>query len=299
MLYVQLFGIIFVIIFFLIDGHKCIGEITFIPDEFQYNFNIRIPPDTNYEIQRKEIKNYKKDEIQHMMNIPDFPMKRIEDMADNFLGPNNTHTTYVAQNLEIHPVCTGKRIMTDMYYKNFEKTKDLGQGLQGFVSEFVNTENRSFSMVMKTYVFYGDLVMQLNAQYALNRLIPSFKLFGLLNSFDASELELMETGYMYDHRGAFCMMTDYVDGQEIGKNGMEGNLRNLNNNNKIRFIILLLRQLQVLHFSYNHYAILPRTPSFTDYTFTLYHGDLHSGNLIITPNGDPKLIDIGGPIWEG
>ncbi|KAI3383434.1 hypothetical protein SNEBB_000242, partial [Seison nebaliae] len=45
--------------------------------------------------------------------------------------------------------------------------------------------------------------------------------------------------------------------------------------------------------------ILPRTPSFTDYTFTLYHGDLHSGNLIITPNGDPRLIDIGAPIWEG
>ncbi|KAI3381873.1 hypothetical protein SNEBB_005453, partial [Seison nebaliae] len=287
MLYVQLFGIVFVIIFFFIDDHKCIGEITFIPDQFQYNFNIKIPPDTYHEILREEIKNNKKYEIHHMMNIPDFPMQRIGDMADNFLGPNNIHTTYVAQNLEIHHICTGKRIMTDMYYKNFQKTKYLGQGVQGFVSQFINTQNRSFSMVMKTYVYYGDLVMQLNAQYALNRLIPSFKLFGLLNSFDTSELELMDTGYMYDHRGAFCMMTDYVGGQEIGTYDMQSNLINLNNKNKIRLIILLLRQLQVLHFSYNHYAILPRTPSFTDYTFTLYHGDLHSGNLIITPNGDP------------
>ncbi|KAI3383948.1 hypothetical protein SNEBB_006857 [Seison nebaliae] len=273
----------------------CIEKITFIPDVLQYYFETGMRQSSSHERNRRRVIDTKKPEIELISKIPNFPncKLRMIEMTDKYLDPHAIHAVYEAHNIKKHAFCTTEE-SNRVRYHNYHKAIVLGKGVQGTVYKIVNREGRPPEAVMKTYDYHGDFIMQVNAQYALNRLIPSFQLLGVLRGVDKSKTRMRNDGYMYEVVGTSCMMTEYIRGVIIGGTS----LLTKQNKNKISFLILLLRQLQALHFSYNHYAIFPRTPSFTNYTFTLYHGDLHSHNLIVTENGDPRLIDIGAPIWK-
>ncbi|KAI3387286.1 hypothetical protein SNEBB_009432, partial [Seison nebaliae] len=283
----------------IINRCRCIQKITFIPYALQYDFQKRIPKMHGHDDSRQKMIDDKKPEMELMSKIANFPKLRITDMANKFLGRHVIHAVYEAQNIEIHPFCTsGPVTRARKKYHNYHKSDLLGEGAQGIVYKIVNPEGRPPKAVMKTYHYNGDFIMQLNAQYALNRLIPSFQLLGVLRGVDESKTAMLDQSYMYEVLGTYCLMTEFISGIQTSDISLSKDILNWRDKNKIRFIILLLRQLQVLHFSYNHYEIFPQTPSFTDYTFTLYHGDLHTDNLIVTRNGHPRLIDIGAPIWK-
>ncbi|KAI3380034.1 hypothetical protein SNEBB_005372, partial [Seison nebaliae] len=268
-------------------------KINVIPDALQYYFQAEIHESCSHERYRRMVIDMKKPEMKLMSKIKNFPKLRITEMTDKYLGRHVIHAVYEAHNIGKHKFCSSTESFRVRYH-NYHKANVLGKGVQGTVYKIVNPEGMPPEAVMKTYDYHGDFIMQLNAQYALNRLIPSFQLLGALRSVNISRNIMSNQGYMYEVVRTSCMMTEYIRGVVISDNS----LITKRNKQKFRFLILLLRQLQALHFSYNHYAIFPRTPSFTNYTFTIFHGDLHSDNLIVTENGDPRLIDIGAPIWK-
>ncbi|KAI3385107.1 hypothetical protein SNEBB_011481 [Seison nebaliae] len=149
----------------------------------------------NHERYRIRTIDTKKPEMELMSKIKNFPKLRTTDMTNKYLGRHVIHAVYEAQNIEKHSFCnSADSLSVRRDYHNYHKIRVLGEGVQGTVYKIINQEGIPPEAVMKTYHAYGDFIMQVNAQYALNRLIPSFQLLGVLRSVNESNIIMRNAG---------------------------------------------------------------------------------------------------------
>ncbi|KAI3380035.1 hypothetical protein SNEBB_005373 [Seison nebaliae] len=180
---------------FIINHCGCLKKITFIPDALQYDFETEMRESPKHETYRRRTIDTKKPEMELMSKIKNFPKLRTTDMTNKYLSPHVIHAVYEAQNIEKHPFCnSADSLRVRRNYHNYQKIRVLGEGAQGTVYKIINQEGIPPEAVMKTYNAHGDFIMQVNAQYALNRLIPSFQLLGVLRSVDETKTIMRNAG---------------------------------------------------------------------------------------------------------
>ncbi|KAI3380293.1 hypothetical protein SNEBB_008298 [Seison nebaliae] len=184
----------------------------------------------------------------------------------------------------------------------------LGKGMQGAV--YAIRKRRKIISVMKVAENLDVLLFEANALYAKQHhpieLLPDYTLLGL-STADGSQ---KEWEYNLDHdnklivkskKTNYCLFTNYVRGSQLVK---ETDFPFLAENlvQFLIFFITLLRQIQAIHFTVNHYP-------YTEEDIFLRgvanaHADIYSSNIIIVQSyfgqGDsveerqlPMLIDYG------
>ncbi|KAI3381472.1 hypothetical protein SNEBB_003966 [Seison nebaliae] len=149
----------------------------------------------------------------------------------------------------------------------------------------------------------GEIVMEANALLAFELnplgLYHTYKILGISHGklFGERSEELIERPIVnhkkditnrlsYNYVGnQFCIDMTYVDGDEIHElfdyqNDLSRNLKEF-----YSFSILILRQIQALHFSLNALPIV-KMPLFDEGSYANAHNDLHIYNIIITQDKD-------------
>ncbi|KAI3385254.1 hypothetical protein SNEBB_001747 [Seison nebaliae] len=182
--------------------------------------------------------------------------------------------------------------------------KVLGQGVQGIV---IQIRKGYEHLALKYFSKTTDYIMQLNSMLAYGEYFTHFQVKGVAQG----ELKLRrtyekfstpETTTYIDLNGHYCMTMNIVEGRQLVNQPVSLNLipswKKEHIKKALRFIILSLRQLQILHFTFNRYGIFFNYNILRNYTFTLFHGDIHGGNILMVAHpvygrNYPQFIDIG------
>ncbi|KAI3385331.1 hypothetical protein SNEBB_002770 [Seison nebaliae] len=186
----------------------------------------------------------------------------------------------------------------------------MTNGAQGKVYKIDRVGRRK--KVLKIFLYKSGLLLEANGLKAFNTYpIPNlgYELNSMMTnhreiasiSFNRFEITGSRIQYPYqDGEGDYCTESTFVEGSELGSNkNFTGSLKK-NEKKTLRLLIWLLKQVQVLHFTFNSIAISQpvQRSSFEVSSFTNFHGDIHEGNVIIRneklENFEPILIDYGG-----
>ncbi|KAI3387898.1 hypothetical protein SNEBB_009146 [Seison nebaliae] len=186
------------------------------------------------------------------------------------------------------------------YYVN----KVIGQGAQGTIYQITN--GRKPVKVLKVMEDPSTYLFELNALYSkMHHRIPRLPQYDLL---DIAATENIGNGYTYDldtiiFKGKLkkrCLVADFVDGIMVSTGGM--NLyRTLNASVRgfLMFFITLMKQIQAIHFTINHFPFTHGTKIL--HNIANAHADLHMANIFLImaqfrngqPMIQPLLLDYG------
>ncbi|KAI3383428.1 hypothetical protein SNEBB_009062 [Seison nebaliae] len=234
--------------------------------------------------------------------LPDsVEMGNVKAGISRHLRPSNRPTIYYPPNLQEEKACEDPMITG---YKKYIPHGQLGKGAQGQVVRMISTDGDQDYIAFKQMTSLDGFVMQLNALNASAKHGGHIKLIGIMRGTHPIEDFLDTIMDVNTKQGKFCYAMSLASGStlEVPKNvdcfKDKANLEELRINYQI--IILLLRQLQILHFSFNEYPSETHNQIYGAYSFTMSHGDLHKDNIIVQkqPDGSftPVLIDMGFPL---
>ncbi|KAI3384528.1 hypothetical protein SNEBB_003596 [Seison nebaliae] len=233
-------------------------------------------------------------------------MDTIKTNVMRYLNPSKHHQTFHPNDLEKHLVCD---IPYTAKYHGYKYLKLLGAGAQG---EVTLMGNGTHLLALKRLIKLDNFLIQINALAASTRNNGPLKLLGTMEGFNHMDDEVFsyESQHVNSRNGRFCYAMTYIRGKELKQ---IDNLKELGSGKTIfsyrrlkinyKLIILILRQLQRLHFSFNEYPLQTESPIYGAYSFTMSHGDLHRSNIIVQKQLDntyvPILVDVGFNIYYG
>ncbi|KAI3384529.1 hypothetical protein SNEBB_003597 [Seison nebaliae] len=231
-------------------------------------------------------------------------METIKKNVMKYLNPSLDHQSYFPNDLEKHAVCDKPR---EAIYYGYKYKKKLGAGVQGAVYLM---DNGTHVLALKKMEYLDNFLFQINTLAASTRNNGSLKLLGTMEGLNEKKNKplIFDLQRVKSREGKFCYAMSYVEGKqlkkfnfkELGSGKDPASYQNLKRN--YRLIILILRQLQILHFSFNEYPIQIETPIYGAYSFTMSHGDLHRSNIIVqnqtNSNYVPFLVDVGFTIYH-
>ncbi|KAI3379208.1 hypothetical protein SNEBB_004148, partial [Seison nebaliae] len=190
----------------------------------------------------------------------------------------------------------------------------IGEGSQGNVYLLNGPVERQ---VLKTFDLASSLLIEANAMIGLQLhghqkvkyevseimtdLFPTKT--NKVNGNDESKLLMNSIRYI-DTRGTFCAKLSYIEGTLLRQhNELQPKFRN-NLRLILSLFIQLLRQIQAIHFSLNHYGLTleGNRDIFNVQSYANFHADIHAGNIIVhkfTPDElELVIIDFGGPLLK-
>ncbi|KAI3382192.1 hypothetical protein SNEBB_002815 [Seison nebaliae] len=191
-------------------------------------------------------------------------------------------------------------------YRKFDFKFSLKEGGD---SQVYVVERFHQNFVLKVYTRASKFILQLNALLAYGTFFNTLRLLEITESTTKSHFKFYERERFIDGQGSYCLLMDDIRGRNLSvirKNSRSSFFLHPNDKDvfkkSIRFIILVLKQLQVLHFTFNHFAIMEEK-LLQPLTYTTYHGQVSESNIIVTPLSDygnefPHLIDFGHKIVQ-
>ncbi|KAI3389575.1 hypothetical protein SNEBB_009864 [Seison nebaliae] len=201
------------------------------------------------------------------------------------------------KSLKVNSQCSSNLFNRDAY-GHIDKIRDLGFGAQGNV---ILAKHGNYYLAIKSLTLLSHAAIQSDVLLAFNKNsvgegFPKVEYHFFHNREPtpyAQGLKLKNTGLLFvDDLTPYCLGMSYIKGDLLTEHVV-------NYNDKInwRITVLLLRQLQILHFTFNEYEYLSNNLLLKRRSFTLFHGDLHHGNVIMTnqttPYLYPQIIDGG------
>ncbi|KAI3386776.1 hypothetical protein SNEBB_004776 [Seison nebaliae] len=245
--------------------------------------------------------------------------KYVLSSVDNFFHKKRHYVFKPKRDIEVNMMCGDKitnLLGADLSYKRYYDGKEiirlLGEGSQGSA---VLLKSAKGDVVVKVMHLLSEMVIEANnligiAPYVVHPEFPNVFLVSMevthpipepIKSirFKDSSLELVD-----DFR-SYCLQQSFAKGDKFINSGdlvFPHYRQDRKFSSKVkdgyRFLILLLRQLQISHFTYNTYPLFHDSKIFGPHSYTLGHGDVHAGNIIIRSKDNiswkfPQLIDWG------
>ncbi|KAI3379562.1 hypothetical protein SNEBB_009551 [Seison nebaliae] len=214
------------------------------------------------------------------------------------------------KNLEAQHNCyANSRYPPNAHYAQYHINKRLGIGAQGEV--YLLDKNGVF-LALKIYTSANSFIMQLNGLLAYGNIFSTLRPFHISQgprtaprrrSFHQKNTRM---NIVYTH-GPYCIAMSYVKGRTLKSTPINLKDRPAWQSHHlkicIKFILSAFRQLQVLHFSFNHYGMFINNDLLGKYSYTMFHGDLHMENILVTNETEygtnyPHLVDIGFEVFS-
>ncbi|KAI3380962.1 hypothetical protein SNEBB_010599 [Seison nebaliae] len=191
------------------------------------------------------------------------------------------------------------------HYKQYKINKILGKGVQGSVLEVANNGKE---YALKVFNSASDFILQLNSLIAYNTMFNQLQIHHLSQGAN----QIFNLGYKFhgsrsdynliEYHQPFCLLMSKLHGKMYMYS--EFRYRNfarmtpVKMKRALKVIILVFRQMQLLHFTYNEYSIFRNDKLFSSRTFTSFHGDIHSANIMMVNHKKfgadfPQFIDVG------
>ncbi|KAI3384440.1 hypothetical protein SNEBB_009021 [Seison nebaliae] len=160
-----------------------------------------------------------------------------------------------------------------------------------------------FSVALKHYSKLTDFLAQLNSLVVLDKYDYPMKFMDAIRGtpplVDYNDIYYNATS----KKGDFCLIMPRLKGTRLDtamKKRIFGDSRIYESKFYIyKILILILRDVQLLHFSFNQYPIYENAPIYGRLSYTLYHGDLLRTNIMVVDSNDrtlpkrPVLFDVG------
>ncbi|KAI3384586.1 hypothetical protein SNEBB_000071 [Seison nebaliae] len=280
-------------------------DVVNIPSEIPDKFELANNNETNVLKLFNEIKNSQsvdRPEPIDMFSVVGFtsPRNMVEAFSsvNKYLNKKEPSIIFRPNNIPKTIICDPLINIDDFVYHNFSSKSTLGTGVQGVVYKMKNDERQC--LAYKIFTQLSDFLMQVNAMTALRPHFPQYRIYSIEQN---DHIEKFDWFYndgpkMLDLKAPFCMAMTYLRGgrPNWSMQNSYSNMKKLKRN--FRFLLLILKQLQVLHFSFNHYPVVEDSDIFGAFSFTMFHGDLHGGNILMTRDETsehlyPQMIDIG------
>ncbi|KAI3388612.1 hypothetical protein SNEBB_003032 [Seison nebaliae] len=119
--------------------------------------------------------------------------------------------------------------------------------------------------------------------------------YGKLQLPIGKEITKLLGGVIIENKQNFCIEQSWISSHKFTNTFSQFNLNNYNDLKMIlRYFILILRQLQLLHFSYNSHGGKPDT-FFKVNSYTLSHCNLHGNNVLLAGTNlhVPVIVNMG------
>ncbi|KAI3378217.1 hypothetical protein SNEBB_008287, partial [Seison nebaliae] len=227
-------------------------------------------------------------------------MMKIRQNTYNFRNPNFPPKLFYPINLMVEDSCSDPQRYD---FKGYQYEANLGRGIQGKVFRMSNGDK---TMALKQFTNLADFLAQINSLLALTMIDYPMKLLGMMRSPNPP-VEYTDHNYRALSKvGQFCVMMPYIEGRSLAQvvaAKIFNQLRNIYTKREYqlttyRIIIKILRDVQLLHFSFNRYPHYQNSPIYGEYSYTLFHGDLLVNNILVQRSADnkiitPFLIDVG------
>ncbi|KAI3383776.1 hypothetical protein SNEBB_005577 [Seison nebaliae] len=223
----------------------------------------------------------------------------IDKIKNDVLNFKDTRQSiFIPNNLIRSPICSDPQ-STTASYNGYRFQKFLGVGAQGQV---VLLRKGNDQIALKKVNKLTDFLAQINSLIALTMNDYKMKLYNIMTSTETLENYYERTYNATSERGGFCYTMTYIRGVMMEFALSQQMFNNLEQYGSkffaYKFLILILRDLQLLHFSFNRYPIYHNAPIYGKYSHTLFHGDLMTSNIMVVNTQEaqplrPLLIDVG------
>ncbi|KAI3380668.1 hypothetical protein SNEBB_008083 [Seison nebaliae] len=175
----------------------------------------------------------------------------------------------------------------------------LGKGVQGTVHLLHNRLGNK--LAFKGFDNLADFLVQINAALALTEFDSPYKVVGMMKGYGKKMPENSLQIHAENRMGPFCLILSYVEGRTMLDMIRKNEFPPAEDSEEIQkryigMIVNILRELQMLHFTFNRYAMYENIKVFGANSFTNGHGDLQIGNILVSKQGNleiPHLIDAG------
>ncbi|KAI3384585.1 hypothetical protein SNEBB_000070 [Seison nebaliae] len=303
--------------FLVLESVNCIGlfklcfpkklerDVVNIPYEIPEVFELADNSQSNQKELLLQIKNFQSanpPKPVDKLHIIDFTSPKNMEQAFHstmkYLNKRKPTIIYRPKNIPRTTICDPRVNIGEYLYRNFSTTTMLGRGIQGSVYKMKNGAKQCIAY--KIFTQLSDFLMQVNAMIALQSHFPQYRIYAIEQNYhnDNSDWFYNDEVNTLDLKAPYCMVMTYLKGDppELIMKNTYLNMKTLKRN--FRMLILLLKQLQVLHFSFNHYPVVRDSDIFGAFTFTMFHGDLHGSNILMTRDETskqlyPQMIDVG------
>ncbi|KAI3383775.1 hypothetical protein SNEBB_005576 [Seison nebaliae] len=206
---------------------------------------------------------------------------------------NTPRRIFNPNNLKVSPICSNRESKT-ADFEGYKFSKIIGEGAQGQV---VLLKKADQFIALKHFQRVIEFLAQINPLIALADNDYPMKLLDMMTGTEINK-EYYEPNYNATSRmGDYCITMPFLNGVTLGvalAGNFFGDLGNYASKLfAFKFFISILRDLQLLHFSFNNYATFENSPIYGEYSHTLYHGDLMISNIMVLNKKRPILIDVG------
>ncbi|KAI3383772.1 hypothetical protein SNEBB_005573, partial [Seison nebaliae] len=167
-------------------------------------------------------------------------------------------------------------------------------------------KNDRDTIALRYFTTITEFVGKLNAWTALSDHDYAIKILDVMKGMSRITNFYDRSYNATSKRGQFCIAMPYIESVKLKhaiKNQMFGDPRIYEVKLYLyKIIILFLRELQILHFSFNKYPIYDHAPIYGELSHTLYHGNILLSEIMVTKAQTekiamrPVLVDAGSVV---